>query len=142
MPLPNTYLPNGASPDVKKFLAGLADGFGDSVSVVVERANVTPAPTSAAWSYTVPFKLVGTISGEVVPFTGNVAASISDTSTAGTATIDDSTPPVVMGRGQVVVSGEAAAWINSEAVELTVTYSLVRGSGTTTDTWTCTFTTP
>lgn len=113
----------------------------DSVVVVVERANVTPAPTSAAWSYTVPFTLRGEVSGYVIPYNGTIGAGIADDSTAGTASIDDATPTVTMGRGQVVVSGDAAAWLNTETATLTLTYTNLRG-GTDTDTFVVTFTTP
>lgn len=142
MSLPNGYKPNGASPDLKDYLAGLAEGFGDSVSVVIKRANVTPAPTAAAWSYVVPFELIGTVSGKVIPFTGNIAAGIADTSSAGTASIDDATPAVVDGRGSVTVSGDAAAWLDTETATLTLTYTLIRGSSTATDTFIVTFTAP
>lgn len=113
----------------------------DSVVVVVDRANVTPAPTSAIWSYVVPFHLAGSVSGYTIPYTGTIGAGIADTSSAGTAAIDDATPAVVMGKGQVTVSGDAAAWLNSETATLTLTYTNLRG-GTTTDTFVVTFTTP
>jgi len=118
-----------------------ADYNADAVLVVVDRANVTPAPTAAAWSYVVPFSLVGENSGYVIPFTGVIGAGVSDTSSAGTATIDDATPSVVMGRGKVTVSGDAAAWLNSEAATVTLTYTNLRGA-TDTDTFVVTFTTP
>ena len=117
-----------------------ADFNSDSVLVVVERANVTPAPTSAIWSYEIPFKLVGENSGLVIPFTGNIAASVADTSTAGTAAIDDTTPAVVMGKGKITISGDAAAWLNTETATATITYTYLRG-GTDTDTFVVTFTT-
>ena len=113
----------------------------DSVVVVVDRANVTPAPTSSAWSYVVPFHLAGEISGYTIPYTGTIAAGITDTSTSGTASIDDGTPDVVMGKGQVTVSGDAQAWLNGEKATLTLTYTNLRGA-TDTDTFVVTFTTP
>ena len=118
-----------------------ADYNADAVLVQVDRANVTPAPTSAAWSYVVPFSLVGENTGYVIPYTGTIGAGIADTSSAGTASIDDATPAVVMGRGTVTVSGDAQAWLNTETATLTLTYTNLRG-GTDTDTFVVTFTTP
>ena len=129
----------GIPPRVRDVLQAQAEFNADSVVVVVDRANVTPAPTSAAWSYTVPFHLAGEISGLTIPFTGVIGAGIADTSSAGTATIDDASPSVVMGKGQVVVSGDAAAWLNTETATLTLTYTNLRG-GTDTDTFAVTFT--
>lgn len=116
-----------------------ADFNSDSVLVVVDRANVTPAPTSAAWSYDIPFRLVGENTGLTLPYTGNVGASVTDTSSAGTASIDDSTPAVVMGRGKITISGNAASWLNTETATATITYTNLRG-GTDTDTFVVTFT--
>lgn len=134
------------------FLAGLplrdvelwkaqADYNADAVLVQVDRANVTPAPTAAIWSYVVPFSLVGENSGLVIPYTGVIAASVGDTSSAGTAAIDDATPAVTLGRGTVTISGDAQAWLNAETATLTLTYTNLRG-GTDTDTFVVTFTTP
>jgi len=110
-----------------------------AVSIVVDRANVTPAPTAAAWSYSVPFRIVGTASGLVVPYTGNIVAGAADTSSAGTASVDDSSPPVVMGTGTVKLNGDAAAWLSTETATLTLTFT--DGYGTAhTDTFVVTFT--
>lgn len=113
----------------------------DKVVVVIDRANITPAPTAAIWSYVVPFHLAGEISGLTIPYTGTIGAAVSTDSSAGTPAVSDATPDVVMGVGSVTVSGDAAAWLNSEVVTLTLTYTNLRGA-TDTDTWTVTFTTP
>ncbi len=110
-----------------------------AVSVVVDRANVTPAPTSAAWSYSVPFHIVGTASGLCVPYTGNIVAGAGDTSSAGTASVDDSSPPVVMGSGTVKLQGDAQAWLNAETATLTLTYTDAYATAHT-DTFVVTFT--
>lgn len=130
---------NGLPPRDVELWQAQAEMNADSVVVVVDRANVAPAPRATAWSYTVPFHLAGEISGLTIPFTGVVGAGIADTSSAGTATIDDSTPSVIMGKGQVVVSGDAASWLNTETATLTITYTNFRG-GTDTDTFVVTFT--
>lgn len=110
----------------------------DDVVVVIERANVTPAPTAAKWSYVVPFHLE-TTAGETIPFNGTIGAAVATTSVAGTPAVSSATPSVVNGRGTVTVSGNAAAWLDTEAVTLTLTHTNLRG-GSDTDTFTVTFT--
>jgi len=113
----------------------------DDVVVVVERANITPAPTDAVWSYVVPFHLE-TTAGETVPFNGTIAATASEsTSGSGTADPTDATPAVVNGRGTVTFAGTKATWANGDTATLTLTHTNLRG-GTDTDTFVVTFTTP
>jgi len=135
----DTSFLNGLPPRDVELWRAQAELNAGAVSVVVDRANVTPAPTTAAWSYSVPFHIVGTASGLVVPYTGNIVAGAGDTSSAGTASVDDSSPPVVMGSGTVKLQGDAAAWLNSEVATLTLTFTDAYGTAHT-DTWTATFT--
>jgi len=116
-----------------------ADFNADKVLVVIDRANVAPAPTAAAWSYVVPFKLIGEVCGNVLPYTGTIGAGAADTSSAGTASVSTATPTVTMGSGSVTISGDAASWLNTETATLTLTYTNLRG-GTDTDTFVVTFT--
>jgi len=111
----------------------------DDVLVVIERANVAPVPTSAIWSYSVPFHLETTL-GQMVPYTGTIGAAAGEVSTAGTAAVDTATPAVVNGQGISVLSGDAAAWDNLETATLTLTHTNLR-AGTDTDTFVVTFTT-
>jgi len=129
----------GLTPRNAELWKAQADFNADAVLVVIDRANVTPEPTAAAWSYTVPFYLVGENSGLVIPYTGVVGAGAADTSTAGTASVDDASPAVTMGKGSVVFSGDAADWLDTETATLTITYTNLRG-GTDTDTFVVTFT--
>lgn len=140
MPSARDYMPEEIGPRAAELWAGMAQGFADKVAINIDRANITPVPTSAAWSYKVPFRLIGSVSGEVIPYTGTVAASASDTSTAGTASVPAATVDVVMGHGVATLNGDAQAWLNTETATLLLTYSLVRGSGTVTDSFVVTFT--
>ena len=111
----------------------------DDVVVVVERANVTPAPTNAIWSYVVPFHLE-TTAGELIPFNGTIAATAAEsTSGGGTADPNTATPAVVNGRGVVTFAGTAATWANADTATLTLTHTNLRG-GTDADTFVVTFT--
>lgn len=127
--------------DLQRFMEGVGDLLADDVSVVVMPANVTPAPTSSAWSYTVPFEIRSARTGELLPINGTIGAAAGDTSTAGTASVSSATPTVFMGRGTVDLEGDAQAWLNSETATLTLTYTNLRG-GTDTDQFLVTFTTP
>lgn len=129
---------SGLAPQLRELLTAQAKFNAGDVVVVVKRANVTPAPTAAVWSYIVPFELQ-TAAGEVIPYTGNIVAAIADTSSLGTAAIDDSTPPMVMGYGEVVVSGDAAAWTDGETATVTLTYTTAYAVAKT-DTFVVTFT--
>jgi len=131
---------NGLPPRDVELWQAQAEYNSDRVLVVIDRANVAPKPTAAAWSYVVPFRLVGEGSGLVLPYTGIVAATVADTSQAGTATVSTATPMVTMGSGSVTLAGDAASWLNTEAATLTITYTNLRG-GTDADTFVVTFTT-
>jgi hypothetical protein len=135
-----SYL-DGLPPRMKEIVSAQAELFSDRTTVVIDRANVTPAPTAAAWTYTVPFRLVGETSGLVLPYTGTIAATVADTSTSGTATVSSASPTITMGSGTVNILGDAQAWLNAETATLTLTYTNLRG-GTDTDTFVVTFTTP
>lgn len=131
---------SGVQPRERDVLKAAGELAADQVLVEVLRDNVAPAPTSAAWSYVVPFRLKGEISGLTLPYTGTIGAGAGDTSSAGTASVSSATPSVVMGVGSVTLSGDAAAWLNTETATLTLTYTNMRG-GTDTDTFVVTFTT-
>jgi len=111
----------------------------DRVLLVIDRANVTPEPTSAVWTYSVPFRLVGENTGLTIPFTGLIGQAAGDTSTAGTASVSAATIECVMGIGTADISGDAADWLDTETATLTLTYTNLRG-GTDTDTFVVTFT--
>lgn len=108
------------------------------VVVEIATANVAPAPTSTAWDYDVVFALK-TSGGDIIPYTGDIAAAAANTSTAGTATVSDASPAVVDGEGTVTLSGDAANWLDTETATLTLTYTTMYGVDKT-DTFVVTFT--
>lgn len=141
MPDARSYMPKEVGPAEADLWLGVSQVLSDKTLVNIDRANVTPAPTSAAWTYKVPFRLIGEVVGVVLPYTGTVGVSASDTSSAGTASVPAATVDVVMGYGEATLNGDAQAWLNAETATLTVTYTNMRG-GTDTDTFVVTFTTP
>lgn len=107
-------------------------------------ATVTPAPTAAAWTRNVAIKIL-TAAGEQHVWLNDTYAttlSIGDTSSAGTASIVSTTLTLVNGEAVVVVSGDAAAWLNTETDTLTVANITVLGYTVTGGTSVETFTTP
>lgn len=112
----------GHSPKLRSLWEAQAKFNAGDITVVIDTANVAPAPTAAIWSYTVSFGLK-TAAGEEIPYTGTIAATVANTSTAGTAAVSTATPAVVLGKGSVVLSGDAAAWLDTETATLTLTYT-------------------
>jgi len=89
---------------------------------VVTPAVLTSAPTALAWTRNVSVT-VENAAGEVHEWFEEAivtGVSVGDTSTAGTASIDSTTLTFVNGKANVVVSGDAAAWLNAETVTVTV----------------------
>lgn len=125
--------------ELREYMMNVGDLIADAVTVVAMPANVTPAPTAAAWDYIVPFEIRSSSTGNVLPINGTIAATVGDTSTAGTATVSSAAPVVTLGRGTVTLSGDAAAWLDTETASLTITYTNLRG-GTDADVFTVTFT--
>jgi hypothetical protein len=134
-------MPKEVGPAEAALWLGVSQVLSDKVLVNIDRANITPAPTAAAWSYKVPFRLIGEVEGVVLPYTGTVGVAAADTSSAGTASVPAATVDVVMGYGEATLNGDAAAWLNTEEASITITYTNLRGS-TDTDVWKTTFTTP
>lgn len=132
-------------PKTRRQLAQMQKAMSGDIIVTIDTANTTPAPTSAAWEQYVNFRITDSAGVTHDWYSGNFTAGIGDDSNAGTAEIDDATPAVVNGHGRVKVSGDAAAWLNSEVVTLSLSPS---GSGSTLcgytvaqAQWTATFTT-
>lgn len=129
---------SGLSPELREQLNAQAKFNAEDITIVIGRANVTPAPTAAVWSYAVPFTME-TAAGEVIPYTGNIVAAASNTSSAGTAAVSDTSPAMEMGYGTVTLSGDEAAWLDTETATLTLTYTTAYGNDKT-DTFVVTFT--
>lgn len=140
MPNARAYMPASVDPSEANMWQAQADFNADNIAIVIDRANVTPAPTSAVWTYSVPFRIVGVTSGAVVPYTGTVAASASDTSTAGTASVPAATVAVNMGHGTATLNGDAQAWLNSETATLVLTLGKIHSVADFTDSFVVTFT--
>ena len=101
---------------------------GDIVFVITP-ATVASVPTSTAWTRDVVIE-VQDASGDAHTWLNQdyvTSLTVADTSTAGTATITSTTLSIVEGRAVVVVSGDAAAWLNAETNTVTVSDITVMG---------------
>ena len=83
-------------------------------------ADQTQAATTEVWAkiFSITTK---NAAGAVLPIDGiALAVSIADDSTAGTADVDDTTPTLVNGTVDIEVSGDAAAWLETEKATATL----------------------
>lgn len=116
------------------FVAFMKAVMNKDLALKVTPATAAPAPTAAAWTQEVVVTLE-TADGEIIPYSGPVVLAIADTSVAGTATIDPAAGSHYMTDGvlEVVISGDAAAWLAGETVTLTVSINDEDPGGGTTD---------
>lgn len=132
-------------PKTRRQLVQMQKAMSGDMIITIDTANVTPAPTAAAWSYTVKFRITDAVGKTHDWYSANFTAAIADDSSAGTASIDDATPAVTNGYGSVTVSGDAAAWLNTEVATLSLSPtgsgSSIMGNTITQAQWTATFTT-
>jgi hypothetical protein len=130
----------GIQPATRDALNALAAGLSGDIVINVLTDVITPAPTSDVWSYTVAFELTDTAGNRLTWYNGDITAAASTDSSAGTAAVSDATPAGVNGVGSVDLSGDAAAWLNTEVATLTLD-GTISGTALTEATWTATFTT-
>lgn len=126
-------------PKTRRALEARDAAMSGDMIIDILTAVVTPAPTAAAWTYTVKFRIVDS-SGKVHDwFSGDIAAAASDDSSAGTASVSDATPAVSKGYGEVDIEGDAETWADTEVATLTLNGSIM-GKTLADKTWTATFT--
>lgn len=90
-------------------------------------AAVNKAATSSAWTRTVTITLKNAAGAVHTWFTGTIASacSIDDTSTAGTASIPNTSLVFTAGVATKVVSGDAQAWLAAETDTLSTGITLL-----------------
>lgn len=101
---------------------------GDLVWVVTP-STAAPVPTAAAWTRDVLVELK-TAAGEVHTWFSDAIAtgvSIADDSTAGTASITSTTLTIANGKVVITVSGDEAAWLDTETDTLTIAEATILG---------------
>ena len=133
----------GVSPVVKENFALRDLAMAGDMVIVIDPETVVVTPTAAAWTRDVKIS-VQTAAGAVHTWLDTAVAtilSIGDTSTAGTASIVATTITLAEGETTVVVSGDAADWLNTETDTLTVANMTIMGYTVTGGTSVETFTT-
>jgi hypothetical protein len=133
----NSYL-NGLPPKLVDIIEAQAEFNADKVLVVIDRPNITQV-ASDDWTYEVPFRLVGEISGKTIPYTGTIGAAVTQSTGSGqTPVVSSATPSLKLGSGSVTVgAGASSGWSAGEVATMTLTYTNLQG-GTDTDTFTVT----
>lgn len=119
----------GLKPKLREVLDLRDKALSGDIVWVVSPATVAPLPTAAAWTRNVIIELQDA-DGNVHDWFNSAISSgvaIADTSTAGTATIPATTLTIVNGRAVVVVSGDEAAWLDTETDTLTVAEATILG---------------
>ena len=116
-------------PQLREEIALRDKAMSGDIVFAITPATVAPAPTSAAWERDIVIEIQDASGNAHTWINQDYATSltIADTSTAGTATIESTTLSLVNGRAVVTVSGDVAAWLNSESDTLTVSAITVLG---------------
>lgn len=119
----------GFSPELRKYEIIRNKALAGDMVFKCTPATVAPAPRATAWTRTVVITLE-TSDGEVHEwFNKNITSgvSISDTSTAGTATIASTTLSFKQGKATVVITGSAHSWLDAETDTLTIAQATILG---------------
>lgn len=113
--------------DLQKKLNMMEKAMSGDMVFSISPATVNRVATSAAFTRTVTIKLTDAAGNVHDWYNGTLGTTIADTSTAGTASITDTTPDMVNGVCKVVVSGSAAAWVAGETNTLTLANKTILG---------------
>ncbi len=100
----------------------LQEALEGDILFVLTPATVAPVPTSSAWTRSVTVSVENAAGERHTWFDEAITTgvAIADTSSAGTASIPSTTLTIVNGEAVIVVSGDAADWLNAETDTLTV----------------------
>ena len=123
---------NSIDQETRTFLETLAEAKRQDYDLDLPSDTGTQAATTSAWTHTFYFDIVGDSGLPCWWAEGlTITCTVADTSTAGTATLADSTPSInSRGRGSITVNGDAAAWVAAETVTVTVASSGTLGGKT------------
>jgi len=132
--------------DLLELLAGISERYEEAMQgdivMTITPATATPSPTSAAWTRDVVVTIENAAGDTHDWLNGayTTTVSVGNTSTAGTASITSTTLTLVNGTATIEVSGDAAAWLNTETDTLTIGNLSIMGytvtGGTSVDTFT------
>ena len=116
---------------------------GDIV-MAISPTTLVSDPISTTWSRSVSVKITDSAGNIHKWLTADYATTntIGNDSSAGEATIDSVTLSIVEGVGEVVVSGDAKDWLDSETDTLTIASIVIAGMTVAGGTSVETFTTP
>lgn len=119
----------GANTVDDTFESRIKEAMAGDMVLAISPATVNKAATAAAWTRTVTVTLKNA-NGDVHTWYNKAVASgcsIADTSTAGTASVPNTTLTFVNGVATKVVSGDAAEWVKDETDTLTIANETIMG---------------
>jgi hypothetical protein len=132
----------GIKPKIRERFDLISDAAVGDIVLVIAPETVAPLPTAAAWTRVVNISIENA-AGDVHNWLSGsfeTTLSIADTSTAGTASIASTTLVIKNGKASIVVSGDAASWLDTETDTLTVANITIMGvtvtGGTSVETFT------
>ena len=121
----------GIQPAVRKALSVRDKAMSGDIVMSISPTTVNRAPTAVAFTRNVQIS-IETAAGLVHDWlndTFTTTASIGDTSSAGTASIDSTTLTIVNGQAIIDVDGDAAAWLGGTAQIRTITCTAGESTG-------------
>lgn len=119
----------GFSPKLRKYEEIRNKALAGDIVFKCTPSTVTPVPRTTAWTRKVLITLE-TASGDIHTWFNNSITSgisISETSTAGTATIPSTTLVFSQGKAEVTITGSAHSWLDTETDTLTVAQATILG---------------
>jgi len=102
----------------------------EDIVMVLTPSTVAPVPTAEGWTRTVNVSMQ-TTGGKVHTWLTDTypsKVSIEDTSVAGTASITSTTLTIVAGVGSIEITGDVAAWLDTETDTLTIAALSIRSA--------------
>lgn len=134
---------HGIKPQQRDYDALTAKALSGDLVFVVTPATDTPAPTAAAWEQDIVVELQSAAGENHRWFNKAITTAIaaSDTSSAGTASMESTTLTFIEGRATATLKGTAAAWLNAETATATVAQQTILGYTVAAKTCVLTFTT-
>jgi hypothetical protein len=119
----------GFSPELRKYEEIRNKALAGDIVFKCTPATVTPVPRATAWTRKVIITLE-TSGGDIHEWFNKAitsGVSITDTSSAGTATIPSTTLTFEKGKAEVTITGSAHNWLNTETDTLTVAQATILG---------------
>ena len=130
-------------PQQREYDAVMGKAMSGDLVFVVTPATDVPVPTAAVWEQVIIIELKTALGEKHKWYNAVITTGIaaSDTSTAGTASMDSTTLTFVDGKALATLQGDAAAWLDTETATATIAAQTIMGYTVAEKTCVLTFTT-